>query len=772
MRVVVYEATRAGRRGDPDRAARRLSRRAGAELAWPTPPPPLRALLGELGLEASLVPASPAARNRYVVRRRTGCCALPMSPQDLLTTRLLSNGAKLAVFGEPLVDAGDSPVEESVATFVRRRFNQEILDYVANPFVAGIFAGDPEQLSVRHALPKLYGLERTHGSVMKAFGGMMRARKRDDDAAGAAAAGADLVPRRPAGAARRARPASSTPRSGSGRRSPSSARGPRGGRSAPHTRRPSSTTRVVYAAPAHCLDEIDLDFPAGDRRQDARQHRPPAGRGAGARLPAGRRGPSARRLRLPGARGRAPARARRDLLVHALPRARARRATYCSRRSSAASANPDLAHADLPTLTARVHGRPPRAARRQGRAHLPRLPALAQGHSAVRPQLRPVQGDHGRGGAAESRTRAGRVLPRRGGAGRGDRLGRRGGRRELAADLPAGRRGVRRPDEPRRSASAPAAARWRSGRPSRSAPGSGAAGYATERVEIRTTGDLVQHVPLARIGSRALFTRQIDDAMLEGRIDLAVHSLKDLPTELPDGIALAAVGEREDPRDALVGRGPLAWTRAAARAPCSRPAASGGGRSCSTSGPTCRSCDIRGNVDTRLAKLDATPEWTGILLATAGLVRLGLGGPDRRAAAPRGHAARRRGRARSRSPRALATPRPRPPPRGRSTIRPTALAVAAERAFLRRARRRMPGAGGGLRGARRRGGRAAPAARAGRVARRGARRSKGVEPAPCRDEAAGGRARRRAGRAAAGARAPRTILAEVRAAAAPVVPEP
>ena len=109
---------------------------------------------------------------------------LPMSPQDLLTTRLLSNGAKLAVFGEPLVDAGDSPVEESVATFVRRRFNQEILDYIANPFVAGIFAGDPEQLSVRHALPKLYGLERAHGSVIKAFGSMMRARKREADAAG------------------------------------------------------------------------------------------------------------------------------------------------------------------------------------------------------------------------------------------------------------------------------------------------------------------------------------------------------------------------------------------------------------------------------------------------------------------------------------------------------------------------------------------------------------------------------------------------------------
>ena len=61
-------------------------------------------------------------------------------------------------------------MEESVATFVRRRFNQEVLDYIANPFVAGIFAGDPEQLSARHALPRLHALERTHGSVMKACG--------------------------------------------------------------------------------------------------------------------------------------------------------------------------------------------------------------------------------------------------------------------------------------------------------------------------------------------------------------------------------------------------------------------------------------------------------------------------------------------------------------------------------------------------------------------------------------------------------------------------
>jgi len=85
-------------------------------------------------------------------------------------------------------------------------------------------------------------------------------------------------------------------------------------------------------------------------------------------------------------------------------------------------------------------------------------------------------------------------------------------------------------------------------------------GYATERVEIRTTGDVVQELPLSRLGGRAFFTKQLDDAMLEGRIDIAVHSLKDLPTELPAGITLGAVGLREDAHDALVAREGLQWS--------------------------------------------------------------------------------------------------------------------------------------------------------------------------------------------------------------------
>jgi hydroxymethylbilane synthase len=148
-------------------------------------------------------------------------------------------------------------------------------------------------------------------------------------------------------------------------------------------------------------------------------------------------------------------------------------------------------------------------------------------------------------------------------------------------------------------------------------------GYRTERVEIRTTGDIVQEVPLSRIGDRALFTKQLDDALLEGRIDVAVHSLKDLPTRLPDGIALAGVGLREDPRDALVTRSGYRWATLPE------------GAIVATSSLRRRSqllwrrrdlqvAEIRGNVDTRLAKFDGNADWAGILLAAAGLIRLGL----------------------------------------------------------------------------------------------------------------------------------------------------
>jgi hydroxymethylbilane synthase len=148
-------------------------------------------------------------------------------------------------------------------------------------------------------------------------------------------------------------------------------------------------------------------------------------------------------------------------------------------------------------------------------------------------------------------------------------------------------------------------------------------GYETERIEIKTTGDLTPDVPLARIGSRALFTKQIDDALLEHRIDLAVHSLKDLATGLPPGIIIAAVSEREDARDALVGRSRLRWSDVPKGAVIATSSLRRRAQLLN-SRPDLRIVDIRGNVDTRLAKLDARPEWSGIVLATAGLVRLGL----------------------------------------------------------------------------------------------------------------------------------------------------
>src|SRR5271166_4596852 len=75
------------------------------------------------------------------------------------------------------------------------------------------------------------------------------------------------------------------------------------------------------------------------------------------------------------------------------------------------------------------------------------------------------------------------------------------------------------------------------------------------RIEIiRTTGDKITDVPLAQVGGKGLFTKEIEEALLDGRADLAVHSLKDMPTDLPAGLTLAAIPEREEPRDALIGR--------------------------------------------------------------------------------------------------------------------------------------------------------------------------------------------------------------------------
>jgi hydroxymethylbilane synthase len=142
---------------------------------------------------------------------------------------------------------------------------------------------------------------------------------------------------------------------------------------------------------------------------------------------------------------------------------------------------------------------------------------------------------------------------------------------------------------------------------------------AETRIQIiKTTGDKITDVPLAQAGGKGLFTKEIEEELLAGSIDLAVHSLKDLPTNLPAGLALAAFPEREEARDALIGR-TLVMLGKGARVGTSslRRAAQLGalGRGIVIG-------NLRGNVDTRLRKLDEG-QYDAIVLAAAGLRRLG-----------------------------------------------------------------------------------------------------------------------------------------------------
>jgi len=134
---------------------------------------------------------------------------------------------------------------------------------------------------------------------------------------------------------------------------------------------------------------------------------------------------------------------------------------------------------------------------------------------------------------------------------------------------------------------------------------------------IKTTGDKITDVPLAKVGGKGLFTKEIEEALIAGRADLAVHSLKDLPTVLPDGLALAAVPEREDARDALVGKRLDEIANATVGTSSLRRAAQ-----LLYLRPDLKVESVRGNLDTRLRKLDQG-QYDAILLAAAGLKRLG-----------------------------------------------------------------------------------------------------------------------------------------------------
>ncbi|HSP70682.1 MAG TPA: hydroxymethylbilane synthase [Bryobacteraceae bacterium] len=139
------------------------------------------------------------------------------------------------------------------------------------------------------------------------------------------------------------------------------------------------------------------------------------------------------------------------------------------------------------------------------------------------------------------------------------------------------------------------------------------------RIEIiKTSGDRIQDVPLAEVGGKGLFTKEIEEALLADAIDLAVHSMKDVPTELPAGLTIAAIPEREDPHDALIG------CTVAQLLDGMRIGTSSLRRSSQllTLNPRLSVEMLRGNVDTRLRKLDES-QYDAIVLAAAGLRRLG-----------------------------------------------------------------------------------------------------------------------------------------------------
>ncbi|MEB3284008.1 MAG: hydroxymethylbilane synthase [Candidatus Sericytochromatia bacterium] len=153
-----------------------------------------------------------------------------------------------------------------------------------------------------------------------------------------------------------------------------------------------------------------------------------------------------------------------------------------------------------------------------------------------------------------------------------------------------------------------------------------------ETVVIKTSGDKILDVPLARIGDRGLFVKEIEQALLANEIDVAVHSLKDLPTHTPPGLMIGAVMEREDPRDCLISEryaclakmppGAVVGTSSLRRRAQLQRAY-----------PALRFEDVRGNLQTRLAKLD-NGHYDALILAVAGLKRLGFEGRIREIISP------------------------------------------------------------------------------------------------------------------------------------------
>jgi oxygen-dependent protoporphyrinogen oxidase len=135
--------------------------------------PEMKQLVKDLGLEAELVPADPLAKRRYIVREGK-FMTVPASPPALLGSHLFGLRTKLSLLTELFTRPRIRTSDISLAELVRSHFTQELVDYAVNPLIAGIYAGDPEKLSVRHAFPMLWQAERSHGSLIR---GMMAAGK-------------------------------------------------------------------------------------------------------------------------------------------------------------------------------------------------------------------------------------------------------------------------------------------------------------------------------------------------------------------------------------------------------------------------------------------------------------------------------------------------------------------------------------------------------------------------------------------------------------------
>ena len=128
--------------------------------------PKIRSFIDEIALQNDRIAANPSANRRYILKNGQ-LLPLPMNPPQFIKSKLFSLKAKLRLLREPFIPPPPPDKEETIAEFVERRLGKEFLDYAINPFIAGVYAGDPKRLSVRSAVSKIYALEKNYGSLIK-----------------------------------------------------------------------------------------------------------------------------------------------------------------------------------------------------------------------------------------------------------------------------------------------------------------------------------------------------------------------------------------------------------------------------------------------------------------------------------------------------------------------------------------------------------------------------------------------------------------------------